>query len=336
MKKAATPKLKISKPLGNMPVLQFLRPSDLRIDPSYQRSADCGDSKALIRRIAQGWNWDLCLPLVVARRQGMTGPAYFVIDGQHRLEAARVRGDIDQLPCVVLSYASVSDEAANFVALNQQRKPLSKLEIFKAAIASGNEEACAIAEAMAGAGLWLAPHANPTSWKPGVVSNVAGIEAAWRKRGATNTTRALQALSQAFAGQVLQYAGTIFPGIAAVCFDEAVRGAKTFPQARFEKFITMLAIRPQEEWRIDINRARLESNLNSTAASELVIRSAWSRAADEAPAPVAPPRKPAPAAIAPSTPPVSGPRWCDQCDRRVDAREVGACKDRFCKHKAAA
>ncbi len=348
MAQKPTAKLKLNKPLGNMPVMQFLRPSDLRIDPSYQRSAAGGDSQTLIRRIAQRWNWDLCLPLVVARRQGMIGPVYFVIDGQHRLEAARVRGDIDQLPCVVLTYESVADEAANFVALNQQRKPLTKLDIFKAAIASGDKEACAIISAMEDAGLSVAPHANPTSWKPGMVSNIAGIENAWRRYGETVTSVALRVLGQAYAGQVLQYAGTIFPGIALVCFNEQLR-QHGFPEPRLEKFVTMIAIRSQADWRREISRARVEQNLNGTSGSETVLHEAWQRAAADAPiikseaaetaasSPAPPAPTPSPQTFAPSGGRTfTGYAWCDQCDRKVDSKEANTCRDRFCKLRAAA
>ncbi|EJL30094.1 DUF6551 family protein [Novosphingobium sp. AP12] len=331
------PKLKVNPPLGRMPVLQFLPPVELSVDPAYQRSAEGGDSQALIRRIAQHWDWDLCQPLVVARRQQGAEETFFVIDGQHRLEAAKLRGDIAQLPCNIRSYANVSAEAASFVKLNQQRKPLSKLDLFKAAIASGDKEACEIVKAMADAGLAVAPHANPTAWKPGMVSNIAGIEASWRKHGSRRTSVALRALAQAYAGQVLQLAGTIFPGIAAVSFDEHTRH-KIFLHDRLEKFITMLAIRSQDDWRRDIARARVDNTgLSLTSASEHVIREAWGRASGSKPATTETVARPAPPAARPA--PVSmrtGKQWCDQCDRSVDHREIAACADKFCKTKAAA
>ena len=208
MARAATARLKVNPPLGRMPALQNLLTSELGIDPQYQRSIETGPSQSLIRKIAQHWNWDLCQPLVVAARP--TGEM-MVIDGQHRLAAARLRGDIDQLPCVVVRYASAADEAASFVHLNQQRRPLSKLDVFKAAVASEDPEACAILAAMEAAGLSVAPHVNCTAWKPGMVSNIGGIEAAWRKYGSAIAAKALWVLAASYPGEVLQYAGTIFP-----------------------------------------------------------------------------------------------------------------------------
>src|SRR5438270_788977 len=83
----------------------------------------------LMRRIAANWDWGLCQPLYVARRAD--GKLY-VVDGQHRWAAAKLRGDVWQLPCVVRSFESTEHEAAAFVALNQERTPLTVLQIFRA------------------------------------------------------------------------------------------------------------------------------------------------------------------------------------------------------------
>jgi hypothetical protein len=362
MIRAATALPKLAPPLGRMPTLQFCRPIELHIDQSYQRDATSDASLVLIRRIAQHWNWDLCQPLVVARRQGLI-EQLFVIDGQHRLAAARLRGDIDQLPCVILSYGSSADEAASFVHLNQQRRPLSKLELFKAAVASGDAKAVEIVAAMTAAGLSIAPHSNFNHWKPGMVSNISGIEQAWRPHGAEPTKAAMQALRYAFLGQPLQYAGTIFPGIVAVCDDEfRMRGSFGGPRA--DALAQFLGETSQVEWRAEILRARSEdANLNWGAAARMVIRKAWAKdcrpGSSAMPAPAAQPApatcaKVAPVAAKPANtirqqrptvpmrlttgavsrnfkPDGDGRAWCEQCDRRVTAGVASTCKDRFCE-----
>jgi len=313
-----------------MPTLQFILLGELAVDATYQRSIAGGDSQSLIRKIAQHWNWDLCQPLVVSRRDN--GDMY-VIDGQHRLEAARLRGDIAQLPCVVVAYSSTADEAASFVHLNQQRRPLSKLDIFKAAVASEDGEACAIMEALAYAGLSIAAHSNFTAWKPGQISNISGIETSWRRHGQETTTTALRALRLGFEGQVLRYAGTIFPGIAGVCADEARRGA--FGPLRFERFVAMLSKREQVQWRSDIMRAKADNPLFKFGAASLkVILDAWAEASGDPPksVPSSAPTPPPTPAVAPFT----GSRWCDQCDMKVSHVEAAGCRSRFCSLKVRA
>jgi hypothetical protein len=103
MSRPATTKLKVNPPLGSLPVLQYCSPDQLLIDESYQRSLEAANSQTLIRRIAMHWDWGLCQPLFVARR---ADGSLYVVDGQHRLEAAKLRGDIWQLPCVVTSFES--------------------------------------------------------------------------------------------------------------------------------------------------------------------------------------------------------------------------------------
>lgn len=322
MSRPATARLKVNPPLGRMPVLQFIPPSELQVDGTYQRDLAASTSQTLIRKIAMFWNWDLCQPLVVARR---ANGALYVIDGQHRLEAAKLRGDIGQLPCVVVEYANAADEAASFVHLNQQRRPLSKLDIFKAAVASEDPEACAIVAAMGEAGLSIAPHQNYISWKPGMVSNIGGIEAAWRSLGAKVTERALIALRIGFEGQVLRYAGTIFPGIVAVVSDE-MAGRRAFAGGPFEKFCAFLGTRRQEEWRASMMRQKADDpDLKYATCSAHVMRRDWHKhlGADA----------PAPLRFKASS---DGKAWCDQCDMLVTESQAATCRSLHCSLRKAA
>ena len=253
MARAATSRLKI-----NLPALQWALVSQLQVDSEYQRSVDSGPSQTLIRKIAQHWNWDLCQPLIVSRRADST---MWVIDGQHRLCAAQMRGDIAQLPCVLVDYSSPADEAASFVHLNQQRRPLRKLDVFKAAVASEDPESCAILAALEEAGLTLAPHSNHTTWKPGMVANIGGLESAWREHGPAPTRMALLVLAAAFKDKVLQYAGTLFPGIVGICAQDGA-------DCEIGILADMLAQRSQKDWRGAIMRARADNpNLRYAAAA---------------------------------------------------------------------
>lgn len=278
MSRPATTRLKVNPPLGTLPVLQYQPPAALDIDPEYQRSMDSSSSQTLVRKIAQHWNWDLCQPLVVSRRDD---GSMFVIDGQHRLAAAKLRGDISVLPCVVTQFSSVADEAASFVHLNQQRRPLTKLDIFKAALASEDTQTQAIVAAMAEAGLSIAPHSNYVSWKPGMMSNIAGIERAWQMQGAAVASAALLTFARAFGGEVLRYAGTIFPGVVAVVAAEL--SGLTAQERRDwvdDEFAAMLAEwiggTPQNKWRGKIAMEKANNpNLKHSKAAEAVFVREW-------------------------------------------------------------
>ena len=164
---------------GTMPVLQWMPPKMLAIDPAYQRSIDNTTSKALIGRIAKDWDWDLCQPLVVSQREDRQ---LFVVDGQHRLAAAIARGDIEQLPCFICSLPDIAAEANRFVQFNRNRRALKPLDLWKAAVASGDEHALAINAALDAAGLKISPTSNNIC---GIdqLTNIGGLQRCYREQG---------------------------------------------------------------------------------------------------------------------------------------------------------
>lgn len=120
--------------LQDRPGVQMMIPkSDLRVDEEYQR----GQNEGKIKAIASEWSWVACGALIVGDREG----AYFVVDGQHRLLAARRRTDIAELPCVVFETTTVQQEAKGFLAANTQRKPITSLDRFRALVCTDDEDA---------------------------------------------------------------------------------------------------------------------------------------------------------------------------------------------------
>jgi hypothetical protein len=295
--------LTFDPPKGRMPALNYLVPDELQIDPAYQRSIEGQDSQRLITRIAKRWDWAKCLPLLVSDR-GEGG--MFVVDGQHRLTAAKLRGDIQQLPCVVVMVGGQAGEAALFGAVNSQRRALTPLELFRAALASGDPETAAILDAIHAAGLSLAPQENTSVWKPGMISHVGGIRQSWQQYGAATTSAALAALAEGFSGQVLRYGGTLFAGL-----------PRLVAEGHGARLAAVLATRSQDKWRADLMRARAKDpGLNWKRASHQVIGAA-----------LAP--KPSLAASAF----VGGKAWCSQCEMRVTEAEARGCKSRYCSLK---
>jgi hypothetical protein len=244
------------------------------VDAGYQRTLERKESQSLIRRIAQNWDWGLCQPLFVARR--CDGQLY-VVDGQHRLAAARLRGDLWQLPCVVASFETPAEEAAAFVALNQQRRPLNRLDLFKAALSSGDFETSQIAVAVEESGLRIASSTNLETCGAGSISNVVGLQHCYRAFGLQVLTIALQLLSEAWPGQVLRYAGTIFPGLARIVADEIDLDSNFGEADRLLLMLEMLSGATQEEWYRDVMAARAaDPSAARRLVVERVLQAAWS------------------------------------------------------------
>lgn len=227
-------------------MLEWISPGDLNVDDEYQRSLESENSLTLIRRIAQFWDWGLCQPVNVARR---ADGSLWIVDGQHRRAAAVMRGDIPHLPCVVLTFMSKGEEAAAFVALNKQRRALNSVDVFKASLAAGDLDAKAIMEVITASGLSIAPHSNYVAWQPGMLYCIPTIQAGYRKHGRLVVSSALVAFSEAFAGQVLQYAGNLLTGL--IAFYAAELREDAFDA---DVFIDTLSLVSQAEW---LRRARL-------------------------------------------------------------------------------
>lgn len=113
--------------------LKYLSKSILRMHPSYQRQSN----NAKVITIASDWSWVACGAIIVGERGG----EYWVIDGQHRVLAARRRADIDDLPCLVFATDGVEQEAKGFLDVNTLRKSVSSIDKFRALMAAGDPTA---------------------------------------------------------------------------------------------------------------------------------------------------------------------------------------------------
>ena len=103
---------------------------ELHIDKSYQRSL-----QNHVKIIARDWNPTKCDPLKINfRADGL----FYVWDGQHRLEAARLRG-IKYLLCDIVVGLKQSQEAELFGCQGVGIKKPDPYDIFKANVCSGEE-----------------------------------------------------------------------------------------------------------------------------------------------------------------------------------------------------
>ena len=203
--KALTFRPAVGAPLA----VQFIAVEALEIDRTYQRSVETRAAQRLIGQIAADWDWRLCVPLLVSNRDGRL----FVIDGQHRLSAAKLRGDIPHLPCAVSSFASAGEEAALFIRANRKRRVVNKVDDFRAAVAGGDEQAITINRLVCEAGLTIAETPNPHAFRPGDIACVSGLHTALKHHGPAILSAVLTQMGEAFAGQKMTYGGVLVGGL---------------------------------------------------------------------------------------------------------------------------
>lgn len=244
--------------LGTPPTLEWIDIDRLQIDPVYQRVTEGVQSKRIIKSMVHSWDWRLCLPLSISRRDD---GALLVVDGQHRLFGARDRGDIPHLPCVVSSHANAAEEARTFVALNQQRQKLSQGDIFRASLASGDVEAKATLRLIEKTGLSLAPHSNWTAWKPLQIFCAPAITKARLQYGDGVVGKALAVLAKAYCDEPLRFAGTLLPALYPVFQGRAKMAG--FDQDQFAEAIASV---DQQGWLDEASVIRVQNQCSRREA----------------------------------------------------------------------
>lgn len=238
---------------GAPPSLEQVPIERLQVDPAYQRATDTSLSRRIIAGMVKEWKWPLCQPLVVSRR---ADGALYVLDGQHRLEGARQRGDLPYLPCVILGSLGESDEARAFVDLNTQRQRLSQTDIFNGLLAAGDAGAKRLVELLEETGWRILRSTNTQKMKPGDLTCAPMLvrELGWS--GESTVRSALQALRTAYPAQPVTNVANMLKAL--------VQLFKNYPGHEPQQVAQVLALRSPIAW--------------AKAASDLCARDAtWTR-----------------------------------------------------------
>ena len=111
--------------------LLFIAVKDLVIpdhgEQGYQREAVTGHAS----RIAADFNWRLFGVLDVVKRLDLAGRLE-VADGGNRLRAAKMRGDVSEVPCIVHTANTNAEAATIFTGININRRAISFAPLHKA------------------------------------------------------------------------------------------------------------------------------------------------------------------------------------------------------------
>lgn len=169
----------------------------LKVDDRYQRDTSSRRSQLLIERIAAKFRWARFGVASVVRQ----GDFYCVVDGQHRVEAARRVAGIKDVPCIILPYGTVQEAAEAFVAINRDRVAVTPFHLFHAEVAAGADEATAIARICKSSGVSVCRYPVPaTNMKPGETLAIGIITRLYRSRGERFLARVLKALRHSRGG----------------------------------------------------------------------------------------------------------------------------------------
>ena len=110
--------------------------SEMRVELGYQRP--CGKE---IKKLVENWDIDKCDALIVSYRDGL----FWIIDGQHRAVAARIKG-VEFLTCDIRQNLTPHEEASIFVHQKDNVKRLTPCDIYRADVYNGEKYALDIKE----------------------------------------------------------------------------------------------------------------------------------------------------------------------------------------------
>lgn len=144
---------------GPRPELAWLPLAMLSIDQSYQRTIDGRISQKSIGQIADNFRWSCFGVVMVAAK----GDGWVIIDGQHRVEAAR-RCKLATVPCIIVPAGTAQEQAKIFLATNETRVRVNVYALHHARLAAGDEDARAIDDLARKAGIdiprWPIPRSH--------------------------------------------------------------------------------------------------------------------------------------------------------------------------------
>lgn len=182
---------------GEAPTLEWVDKTLFCVDMHYQRSVEGDRSRRVINNIIKNFQWARFSPPTVTPA-GDSGK-YIVIDGQHRIEAARQRPDIVVVPVYILPQMTRQEAAAAFVSINKDRVNLTPIALFKAELAMGDRAALQIQEVLEEADVTIAPYPKPGGMTlPRETASIGTIRNGLKKFGEAPVIAALMIIPDTF------------------------------------------------------------------------------------------------------------------------------------------
>lgn len=183
---------------GPKPKLGWVPIADIYVDHVYQRTLESAASRALVAKIAANFCWARFGAALLTK----TDKGFAALDGQHRIEGARVRGDIKSVPAVIVEAGTTAEQAMAFVGANMDRVPVNLFALHHARLAAKEPVAVEINKVCKAAGIEIPKYAAlAKNLKPGQTVALAAIGIAVKVLGAERAIIALGAVATAYEGK---------------------------------------------------------------------------------------------------------------------------------------
>lgn len=186
-----------SAELGPRPTMKWLDLELLIVDPRYQRDTSSRRSQKSIERIVEGFTWRRFQPITVAP---VADGKFAILDGQHRVIAARMHPAVSQVPCYIVEAPELRAQADTFVAVNADRVSVNQFHMHHAKVAANDPDALHLAEVCRKAGVAIPRYPIPENLiEPKQTLAIGTIGNLLKQHGDAPVVFALGALAEAYA-----------------------------------------------------------------------------------------------------------------------------------------
>lgn len=258
---------------GPAPELRWLPCDRLTVDHTYQRTLSEKRSQKVIERIAANFKWSAFQAILATP----SGDEYRILDGQHRVEAAR-RVGIAEVPAVVVTAESVAEQAAAFVSANLDRVTVNPYALYHARVAAGEEHALDMARACRSAGIVIPRYpVQLSNLKAGQTLALGTIGGIVKQLGVPAAAATFRAISDAWGEKPVWLRAPLFRAIAEIVAERAIPERnelygeittylrRAMPTALFQRANMMRHERGMSEWKA--MRSVIENDLERQRAS---------------------------------------------------------------------
>jgi hypothetical protein len=189
---------------GKPPVLAMVPISAIYVDHNYQREL----KDKHVAKILGGFSWAKFGALVLAvQKDGR----FSVVEGQHRLEAARLHPQVHEVPAVIVEMVDMAGESQCFLAINRDRIAVTSIEQYWAGLTAGDADCATIARVLNAAGCDIVPEAGASA--PHLTNAVGAMGRAIKRSGEEAVRRALLILRAAWPKDAKALRGTLISAV---------------------------------------------------------------------------------------------------------------------------
>jgi hypothetical protein len=182
---------KLQKPTGKKPELLWFEPTRLMVDETYQRDLS-RRSSSLLKKVVENFAWNRMKPPICVR----AGEVFHVIDGQHTAIAAATLG-VEKIPIFVVQADAVSERAKSFVGHNRDRIIITPIDMHRALVAGGDQDALDVDRVCKRAGVTVTMYNQASHPKVGETKSITTIRKVVGRSGVMRGRQVLEALVKA-------------------------------------------------------------------------------------------------------------------------------------------